>query len=197
MPLSRRTYLVAFLLIIATTGLSLRAIRNDRAFSPYTTPPLPQHASGDFDGDGRPDLARILDEGTPQISIQLSGSASSIELDASVAVLVGGDVDDDGDLDLIATTSSNDVFIWLNDGHGRFTREEPSRRHGFSGEFALADPSTSAPTAIGLAAPVTDSPKRREARIGATRIRPPTAPLDWGRPSLHPQSLRAPPFASI
>jgi VCBS repeat protein len=164
-------------------------------WAPYIAATLPQHAFGDFDGDGRPDLARIQDlAGRPQISVSLSGSSTDVRLEASVSVLIDGDVDHDGDLDLVGATASGDVFIWLNDGHGRFTRQEPSRSHGVAGEAAMVDVEWSSPAAIGTTAPLVVAPSRSETAVIHAQIRRPTAPLSFDRHFLGPQSLRAPPI---
>jgi hypothetical protein len=197
MPVSRRNYFYAVLLIAAAAELSLRAGRNTTAFTPYTTPPLPRHASGDFDGDGRPDVARIEDAGTRQISVSLSGTASVLNLAAEVAVLIDKDIDEDGDLDLVATTSDNEVLIWLNDGHGRFTREEPSRHRGWSGEASMTDADASAQLAVGPGAQVVEWARGRTERLSARRIRPPTIAVEFQPQPLHTPGLRAPPAASI
>src|SRR5207245_2837223 len=98
----------------------------------------PQRAQGDFDGDGRVDTALIQDRADARrISIRLSGSSSPVDLDATVTGVVQGDVDHDGDLALIAATPSGDLLIWINDGHGRFTRQPESDTRGLSSEPAI------------------------------------------------------------
>jgi hypothetical protein len=170
--------------------------------SPYTRfvpPPLPQHAVGDFDGDGRLDVANISapTSGRQDISISLSGSADDIRLDASVSALIEGDFDHDGDLDLLATTPSGDVLIWVNDGHGRFTRQEPSQRRAIAGEPVLAstgDPSVTVVTADGW---VLEAPVRAHRAVVARTIRPPAAICVDSRDRRLVPQLRAPPVTLL
>jgi len=93
-------------------------------------------ASGDFDGDGRPDLAIGQDEGNyaGRVSIFLAHEllpwtwypATTLETWGSVLALEAVDMKEDnaGDLDLIVGTSmgasSGRVQLWHNDGRARF-----------------------------------------------------------------------------
>ncbi len=40
---------------------------------------------------------------------------------------IATDLDRDGDLDVVATTSDEPVVVWINDGTGRLMRQRPSR----------------------------------------------------------------------
>src|SRR5262245_47088413 len=138
MDLRRRILRLALnaLAVLATvsTGLAVRATLSD-GFTPYSANTPPQRAQGDFDGDGRVDTALIQDRaGTTLISIQLSGSSLPVDLEGGVTSVVEGDVDRDGDLDLVAATPSGDLLIWINDGRGRFTRQPASNTRGVSSE---------------------------------------------------------------
>jgi hypothetical protein len=126
----------------------------------YELPTPPQQAQGDFDGDGRIDTALIHGRaGAGQISIHLSGSLSTVDLDAAVSGVVQGDVDHDGDLDLVAATPSGALLIWINDGHGRFTRQPASTTHGVSSEPVVAETAARDALSIGLAGvPLLSSP---------------------------------------
>jgi hypothetical protein len=158
---------------------------------------LPHRAIGDFDGDGRSDSAEIQDSADGlRISIALSGPSGTANLKAAATELVGADVDHDGDIDLVALTSAGEVLILLNDGHGRFTRQEASRTNYLS-EVPVADASAQSQAAmVAVNAPLVIPHLRREAAIAATRIRPPTAPLPFELAFLSFQSLRAPPALS-
>jgi len=73
---------------------------------------LPQSVwtAADFDGDRRPDIARLVV--------------------TQSAVLLPVDLDHDADLDLVLHEALTDrpLAVWLNDGHGRFTRDASPRR---------------------------------------------------------------------
>jgi len=168
-------------------------------YTRFVAPPLPQHAIGDFDGDGQLDVANISarSSGRQDISIALSGSAGDIRLDASVSALIEGDFDHDGDLDLLATTPSGQVLIWVNDGHGRFTRQEPSQRRTIAGEPVLAsagDPSVSVVAVDGW---VLEAPVRAHRAVVARAIRPPTSISIVSRDRQLVPQFRAPPAAVL
>jgi hypothetical protein len=94
-------------------------------------------AIADFDGDSRPDLARVEtgpgDFANSEYWIQLR--FSSLEWESIRLVAPAGglrisarDVNGDASVDLIVSTvwSNRPVAIYLNDGHGSFVRAEPS-----------------------------------------------------------------------
>jgi hypothetical protein len=99
--------------------------------------PGPQFAIADFDGDLRPDLASIQagsnSFGTTDYWIQLQLSAAGRQ-SIQVVAPAGGlwiearDVNGDHAVDLVLTTAwfRKPVAIFLNDGHGNFSRAEPS-----------------------------------------------------------------------
>jgi hypothetical protein len=163
-------------------------------FTPFVPQAPPQRALGDFDGDGRVDAA-LIQEGTGdrRISVQLSGSAEAVHLDVPVAGVIEGDIDHDGDLDLVAATSSGDVLIWLNDGHGRFTRQAPFRTRGLSGVPVLMQTAWANPMALGVRAPLVPPPARARTIVVVRTIRPPTAYLALDARSPFLPTLRGPP----
>jgi len=82
----------------------------------------------DFDGDNRPDQAHLLSHGShKQIHVHLEKSSSkTLSFDSGMSdpgSLLSGDVDRDGDADLIwmSQTASPVVIFWMGDGHGNFT----------------------------------------------------------------------------
>lgn len=81
-------------------------------------------AAGDFDGNGRPDLAVVSASGTVRILLNGGGTFTEAapveagEKPAQVAVL---DIDHDGTLDLaVLNTGSGTVTLRYGDGHGGF-----------------------------------------------------------------------------
>jgi hypothetical protein len=168
-------------------------------YTRFVAAPLPQHAIGDFDGDGQPDVANISarSSGGQGILIALSGSAGDIRLDASVSALIEGDFDHDGDLDLLATTPSGEVLIWVNDGHGRFTRQEPSQRRTIAGEPAWASASDPSFTMVAADSWVLEAPIRAHRAVVALAIRPPTSIHVDSRDRQLVPALRAPPDAVL
>lgn len=101
-------------------------------------------AVADFDGDLRPDLASVQSgvnqSGSTNYSIQLRLSAAgrqSIQLVAPTGGLFieARDVNGDNAVDLVLTTAwfRQPVAIYLNDGHGGFSRASPN---AFPGAFS-------------------------------------------------------------
>lgn len=103
------------------------------------TPPGPglTFAIADFDGDRRPDFASIQagqnSRGSSDYSIELNLSEvgrQSIDLVAPTGGLLieARDVDGDNLVDLVVSTAwrRRPVAIFLNDGHGTFSRAETS-----------------------------------------------------------------------
>ena len=99
-------------------------------------------AVGDYDGDGHEDLALAVAFGARQRLLRKdSGSGNFVDESLRLPTLVlnslyvaAGDLDDDGDLDLVYTDAGPDTFfapggkarLLLNDGAGFFT-DEPAR----------------------------------------------------------------------
>jgi hypothetical protein len=113
-----------------------------------------------------------------------------------VAGVVAGDVDHDGDVDLVAATPSGDLKVYLNDGRGRFTSQEPARRHTLVGESVTGYVDSSAALVLWSSAPSIRSIDRDGALVASTRIGPPTAPVPFKSTFFVLASLRAPPSPS-
>lgn len=156
---------IFFLLLLALAGGNALATRGATArnagFAPAAT--SPSFAIADFDGDHQPDSASVQ-SGTPssgsssyQIQLRLSAvGRQSIQLFAPAGGLVveARDVNGDHAVDLVLTTAwfRKPVAIFLNDGHGKFSRVEPS---AFPGAFNRSDkgwasPSTQEPGAVSI-----------------------------------------------
>jgi hypothetical protein len=196
---SKRALIV---LLLLSFGVSLPAVNKWRGraqFSRFVTAPLPQRADGDFDGDGRPDVARIDRQalGHGGISVTLSGSPDAVSLGASLESLIEDDVDHDGDLDLLATTRAGDVLIWVNDGHGQFTPRPQSPTRTVSGQPAFQ--SHDAPSVVAATPPSPVLPARVHTwrAVVALAIRPPTDSRFVNRTTDLLPPLRAPPVTTL
>ncbi len=86
-----------------------------------------------------------------QVPVGLDTSARDSS-EPLISVVVA-DIDRDGDADVIATDAALHLFVWLNDGTGRFTQQQPASggersadgdRPGVGPGLPIADPS--APT---------------------------------------------------
>lgn len=123
----------------ARTGV-LEVWRNDRSgrfalwqavavpwFGNIWTLPVP----GDVDGDGDQDVlvvtwgqdSLLLNDGRGQLAYDPSRLPARMSLSHRAAF---GDIDEDGDLDLVIANGLNDVpgyvpWVYVNDGHGRFS----------------------------------------------------------------------------
>jgi hypothetical protein len=182
----------AMVVAVLSTCLALR-VSMTCELSPYVPGALPQLALGDFDGDGHVDTAAIRDDiGGTHISIKFSGSLSTVDLRAAVTAVVQGDVDDDGDLDLVAATPSGELLIWINDGHGQFTQEPRLPLSGLSGAPVITEVAAGA-VAIESRAPLQGAPDLYQISTTATAAArcDPSIAVTNGAAGL--SSLRAPP----
>jgi hypothetical protein len=137
---TRRNVLLRTLILLSLLCLTgLTAAASPDVQKPLVTPSGPglPFAIADFDGDLLPDLASIEagpnNSGNASYSIQIqltSAGRQFIQLVAPAGGLsiTARDVNGDGTIDLILTTAwfREPVAIFLNDGHGRFSRVELS-----------------------------------------------------------------------
>lgn len=140
-----KAYGIAFaallvLLALVATGANAKGLSSfePKGFEPkgQVSGPgiLPAFAIADFDGDHQADLARVnrtAGSGGYSIDLQLStGYLRTIPLSAgrSGLSIEARDVDGDGDVDLVVRSQwlRQPVAVFLNDGHGSFSRAAPS-----------------------------------------------------------------------
>jgi hypothetical protein len=159
-PLLRFIILPLFFCLVLG-GTAARAYAGDppaTALGPGLT-----FAIADFDGDRRPDFANIQagqnSSGSSDYSIQIylsEAGRQSIDLVAPVGGLLieARDVDGDRSIDLVVSTAwrRQPVAIYLNDGHGTFSRAELA---AFPGAFSecqadLVSGSNPATDALGI-----------------------------------------------
>jgi hypothetical protein len=157
-----------------------------------------QRADGDFDGDGRIDTALIENRaGAARISIQLTSSSSAFHLDAAVTAVVQSDVDHDGDLDLVASTSSGELLVWINDGHGHFTRQPAARTSALSGDPVLVGTTADQPFAIDVRAAPLPLSRESTTLLSRVAVRPPLLCRVIDPRNIAFALLRAPPTESL
>jgi len=142
----------------------------------------PQFAISDFDGDLNPDLASVqaglTTSGSTDYWIQLQLSAAgrqSIRLVAPAGGLLieARDVNGDHAVDLILSTSlKQPVAIFLNDGHGSFSRVEPSVFPGAFSNPVTSWVSTSNDAMEAVGVPPQSRPGILQAAKLLTNIRP-------------------------
>ena len=56
-----------------------------------------------------------------------------------LVALVASDIDDDGDLDLVANDGSLDLLVWINDGTGHLTRRLARQTSGWRDDASTAN----------------------------------------------------------
>ena len=78
--------------------------------------------AADLNGDGRPDHIKVVEsDGRHTLALHFAGGSRIwLTTPSRVSQLVAGDVDRDGDIDLLATTERAELIAWINHGRGRF-----------------------------------------------------------------------------
>lgn len=140
-------FLVLLFLICLLGGKAVASTRTDVPSAPAASGGLgPSFAIADFDGDQQLDIATV--EGSQLGSASNSEYWIELQLTAAarqaihVVAPFGGlaiearDVNGDHAIDLVVTTAwlRAPVAVFLNDGHGRFSRAEPSEFPGAFGD---------------------------------------------------------------
>jgi hypothetical protein len=87
--------------------------------------------AADLDGDCDDDLVLATPDGPPVFWIRdgTTFTAGATLGTTAVAALASGDVDRDGDIDLVTGTGSN-LSLWRNDGSGTYTLDAPALEAG-------------------------------------------------------------------
>ncbi|QEF99255.1 FG-GAP repeat protein [Stieleria maiorica] len=115
----------------AATDGELVLYRNDGAGQFSRTvlrqglPAVNRNAAGDINADGRPDV--VYSKGSTSLVLQTQNAAGELEPEivlaslSSRASVVLEDIDNDGDLDIVASDSSaGTLLVFVNDGAGNF-----------------------------------------------------------------------------
>jgi hypothetical protein len=72
--------------------------------------------------------------------------AAPLEPGLRLVALAASDIDDDGDLDLVASDGSLDLLVWINDGTGHMTRRYGRQASGWRHEPSNATSDTAQTT---------------------------------------------------
>jgi hypothetical protein len=76
---------------------------------------------------------------------------SPLEPGLRVVALAASDIDDDGDLDLVASDGSLDLLVWINDGAGHMTRRYGRQSSGWRNDPSDASNDTAQGTVSAVA----------------------------------------------
>lgn len=160
-PALRSLILWAFLLLLCSLAGNCTASAGEiQSGAGASAGPGLRFAVADFDGDLRPDVANVQvgesTSGTSSYGIQLQLSGAGRQFIQLVAprgglLIEARDVNGDRAIDLVLTTAwfRQPVAVLLNDGHGKFSRAEPT---SFPGAFSKSGtnwlPSALPPTDI-------------------------------------------------
>jgi hypothetical protein len=140
-----------------TTGAAVVLNRSQRVFAPAKHFDAGGMVLGliaaDLDGDGRPDLAgtTTYTDAAGQLVVSYSvwilrnrgggdfAVAETVALDTPAQALAAGDLDGDGDVDLVAAGGSAGLRALRNDGAGRFPEIAALPGTGRPSSLTLAD----------------------------------------------------------
>jgi hypothetical protein len=180
--------------VVILAALSGHGLKADEP----SAPPRPPHrALADFDRDGIPDTAVIeTDDRSSYVLIPLSGSRVITRIDGPVTGIVEDDIDHDGDADLLGATASGDLVVWLNDGRGRFTREQATHTRHVSRNPTLASAFHDAASVVLTKSPSITRPLRTFAITVSARDELPATRRRADTSDVFNPYLRAPPSAA-
>ncbi len=98
---------------------------------------------------------------------------------------------------MTVATPANQIVIWVNDGRGHFTQEQPSPSPTLAPVTTFAGPWQDSPVSLGPTAPqIVGSSRRHETAVVGIQIRPPTVPVAFALSFLALPSLSAPPLTA-
>lgn len=110
----------------------------------------------DFNRDGAPDQLSVSSAG--RLTLTVTGQPIVLALHRSIAGVAVGDIDRDGDRDIVGLSATGNVNVWRNDGRGKFQHSKTLRhpvRRSMSGQHSIG----SAPEADNVAeGPERDAP---------------------------------------
>jgi hypothetical protein len=75
-----------------------------------------------------------LEPERPKVVLASGLAATIADAGLPLVSIIAADIDADGDLDVVASDSSLQLHIWVNDGAGHFTRRRPSGSTTWRGE---------------------------------------------------------------
>jgi hypothetical protein len=177
---------VAFVLLLVSVMVRPAFAGNGRVIEPAAAGLAASIAVGDFDADGRPDVAtadRVGGFGDTafEMRVELSGGrAETMRFRSSEPILAvtAVDIDHDNDLDLVFTEAVGRqiVSVWLNDGAGHFAAG--GRDNLPSTLVAMASLVIPSPLSSGL---VATSTRTVDAIISSSQARAPAPSTRIGR----------------
>jgi len=115
-----RLFLTILILLTAIFG---RAVPTSAAAVAVTS------FRADFDNDGIPDTVTVINDGrSSQVRVWLSHLARFrvLRIPDQVVAVEAADINEDGRVDVRASTRRKGVFVWVNQGRGHLRRVKPS-----------------------------------------------------------------------
>src|SRR5215472_5126182 len=138
--------ILVFAAIVVSLGLPANSEATDFA-APVSYPVGTRPSiiiTGDFNGDGKPDLA-VANAGSNDISVLLNNGGGTFKAavnspaGASPLGMVAGDLNGDGKLDIVVINSTGGVFLLLGNGDGTFQAPAQVQANSSPVSVAVAD----------------------------------------------------------